>query len=134
MTSSVQSSVEFYTNWDFFRKESRHEEKWTATSGNVCRMIISVIISDFLKTGMWREAYALNKENKNKTNLTSHCRIYYGLISHLQQVAVLDLHAAARALVLCRRRRAEAGGLRRAGLPRLLLHLRFRLRKDNKIK
>lgn len=52
--------------------------------------------------------------------------------AHLQQVSVMDLHAAAGALVLCRRRRAEAGGLRRTGLPGLLLHLRLRLRQKRR--
>lgn len=49
------------------------------------------------------------------------------LLPHLQQVSVMDLHAAAGALVLGRRRRAETGGLRRTGLPGLLLHLQLRL-------
>lgn len=50
------------------------------------------------------------------------------VVSHLQQVSVMDLHAAAGALVLGRRRRAETGGLRRSGFTGLLLHLQFRLR------
>lgn len=45
----------------------------------------------------------------------------------------MDLHAAAGALVLGRRRRAEAGGLRRTGLAGLLLHLRFRLRQKRRV-
>ena len=52
---------------------------------------------------------------------------------HLQQVPVVDLHAAAGALVLGGRRRAEAGGLRRTGLPGLLLHLRLRLRRKTRV-
>jgi len=51
------------------------------------------------------------------------------VMSDLQQVPVVDLHAAVGALVLGRRRRAETGGLRRAGLTGLLLHLRLRLRQ-----
>lgn len=49
------------------------------------------------------------------------------LVSRLQQVSVLDVHAAAGALVLGRRRSAETGGLGRSGLTRLLLHLQLRL-------
>lgn len=41
----------------------------------------------------------------------------------------MDLHAAAGALVLGRRRRAETGGLRQSGFTGLLLHLQFRLRQ-----
>lgn len=40
----------------------------------------------------------------------------------------MDLHAAAGALVLGRRRGAEAGGLRRTEFPGLPLHLHLRLR------
>lgn len=45
----------------------------------------------------------------------------------------MDLHAAAGALILGRRRRAEAGGLRRAGAAGLLLHLRLRLRQKKTV-
>lgn len=52
-----------------------------------------------------------------------------GVMPHLEQVAVVDLHAAVGALVF-ERRGAEAGGLGRAGLSGLLLYLRLGLRKD----
>lgn len=51
-------------------------------------------------------------------------------VSHLQEVAVMDLHSTAGALILGSRRSALTGGLRRCGFPGLLLHLQLRLRQN----